>query len=106
MKKTLLALRQWVVDEAGMVGAVLLICVGFMGGVIYEKSSASLTIAQINATHAEQLQWLTQQQANEIKRLSGQFGQTIERKDGTSRELVHAVTEKLKADTKEQGHGK
>lgn len=106
MKKTLIALRQWVVDEAGMVGAVLLICVGFMGGVIYEKSSASLTIAQINATHAQQVQWLTQQQANEIKRITGQFSQTIEKKDGTSRELVKAVTQKLQADTKEQSHGK
>ncbi len=87
MKKTLLAMRDWTTDRAGIVGAFLLVLAGFVGGYTYGQASASLTIAQINATHAA-----------EIQSLSEKFGQTIEKKDGTSRELVRAVAKKLQQD--------
>lgn len=106
MKKTLLAMKQWVVDEMGLVGSVILICSGFIGGVIYGQSSATLTIAQINATHAQEIQRMADKQATELKAVQDRFALTIEKKDGTSRALVQAVTEKLKADTKDQSHGK
>lgn len=106
MKKTLLAMRQWVVDEMGLVGSVILICTGFLGGVIYGQSSATLTIAQINATHAAEIQRMSVNQAEELKAVQDKFAATIEKKDGTSRALVQAVTQKLQQDTKEQARGK
>lgn len=106
MKKTLLAMRQWVVDEMGLVGSVILICTGFLGGVIYGQSSATLTIAQINATHAAEIQRMSVKQAEELKAVQDKFAATIEKKDGTSRALVQAVTQKLQQDTKEQARGK
>jgi hypothetical protein len=106
MKKTLMALRQWMIDEAGILGAVLLLGIGYLGGVIYCKSSASLTIAQINATHAAEIQRMSVKQAEELKAVQEKFAATIEKKDGTSRELVKAVAQKLQQDTKEQDRAK
>ncbi len=106
MKKTLLAMRDWTTDRAGIVGAFLLVLAGFMGGYTYGQASASLTIAQINATHAAEIQRLSLAQAQELKAVQDKFAATIEKKDGTSRELVKAVAQKLQQDTKEQARGK